>query len=343
MAETIVVTPTINEITVTPTVQAVTLASSGPQGPKGDNGVATATAPITYDSGTQTVGIDQTGLTLAQSQVTGLVSALAGTAKLGSANAFTAGGHTITSEGVGVINLTLRLIASQTAAPFRIRNSADNGDVFQVDTSGQIRLPAILNSNTFSNCRLQIQDTGLRVDTGVAANVPLRVQNTNSSPTGNLTEWLSSGGTPTTIIAPNGQIGTTARVTVGQTTISTDGQLSVTGNTDRVQFAIRGNGTQTTDLQQWLNNGGTSLASVSSGGGFVAQFVQVQSGGLVQLASSNSGGVLRMTKQTAAYANPGANIAGLYFRDGTTGGTLKLVVRAGATGSEITILDNIPT
>jgi len=49
-----------------------------------------------------------------------------------------------------------------------------------------------------------------------------------------------------------------------------------------------------------------------------------------------------MTKQTVATTNPGAGIGSLYFRDGTTAGTLKLVVRAGAAGAETTILDNNP-
>jgi hypothetical protein len=50
--------------------------STGATGPTGPTGVVTATAPITYDSGTQTVAINQAGLTLAQSQITGLVSVL---------------------------------------------------------------------------------------------------------------------------------------------------------------------------------------------------------------------------------------------------------------------------
>jgi hypothetical protein len=49
-----------------------------------------------------------------------------------------------------------------------------------------------------------------------------------------------------------------------------------------------------------------------------------------------------MAKQTAQAASPGAGNAHLYFRDGTNAGTLKLVVRAGASGAETTILDNIP-
>ena len=60
------------------------------------------------------------------------------------------------------------------------------------------------------------------------------------------------------------------------------------------------------------------------------------------LRENNSGGRLQLVKQTAADSNPGANNARIYFRDGTTAGTLKLVVRAGAAGAETTILDNIP-
>ena len=41
-------------------------------------GVVAATAPITYNAETQTVGINQSGLTLAQSQITGLETALSG-------------------------------------------------------------------------------------------------------------------------------------------------------------------------------------------------------------------------------------------------------------------------
>ena len=44
---------------------------TGPQGPQGDPGVIAATAPITYDSGTQTVAIDESGIEIAPSQVTG--------------------------------------------------------------------------------------------------------------------------------------------------------------------------------------------------------------------------------------------------------------------------------
>lgn len=51
--------------------------ADGQDGADGTPGVVAATAPVTYDAPTQTVGIDQTGLTIAESQVTGLVADLA--------------------------------------------------------------------------------------------------------------------------------------------------------------------------------------------------------------------------------------------------------------------------
>jgi hypothetical protein len=47
-------------------------------GAAGPAGVVAATSPITYNSETQTVGITQSGLTLEQSQITGLSTALSG-------------------------------------------------------------------------------------------------------------------------------------------------------------------------------------------------------------------------------------------------------------------------
>jgi hypothetical protein len=51
---------------------------AGANGATGPSGVVAATAPITYNSSTQTVGINQSGLTLEQSQITGLSTSLSG-------------------------------------------------------------------------------------------------------------------------------------------------------------------------------------------------------------------------------------------------------------------------
>jgi hypothetical protein len=67
------------------TVQTA-VGATGPTGPTGPSGVIAVTAPIT-NSGTSTsanIGIDQTGITIAQSQVTSLVSDLALKAPLAS-------------------------------------------------------------------------------------------------------------------------------------------------------------------------------------------------------------------------------------------------------------------
>jgi hypothetical protein len=61
----------VNEVT-----GAVTVVAAGPRGVQGVPGVVTATAPLTYDSGTQTVALDESGIEIAPSQVTGLINAL---------------------------------------------------------------------------------------------------------------------------------------------------------------------------------------------------------------------------------------------------------------------------
>jgi hypothetical protein len=60
------------------------------------------------------------------------------------------------------------------------------------------------------------------------------------------------------------------------------------------------------------------------------------------LREENSGGALTQQRAISSPTNPGDNLAKMYFRDGTTAGTLKLVVKSGTAGAETTILDNIP-
>jgi len=548
--------------------------------------------------------------TVSQSQVTSLTTDLTNRAVLNAGNAFTTGGHTITSEGTTVFPLSIIPFTGQTANTFRVRNSANNGDLMSVDSSGQVRSPAYLNPNSFNNSRIRPLDAGSIIDTGIFTNVALTVQNTNGTATANLTEWKNSGGTVVAKVGQTGDLtagfayvsglrdlsatgayinttstnvllnartatnkglvvqgaasqsaslfeiqdstgGTSVKINqVGNTTlygnltsvnnatfspnstatvplnvqgaasqsanlqnwlnsaggtatgIDFGGKLFIgasnptgasihvsTGNLARVgqviqsvtsqtadQFQIRDassgvlggrnavgqaftgstttiksavggtiqsiatganplvtmasiyylsngdlvtlagttggtyDGTfvvastispttftitsalttgqasaagtvsvpaqknitsrsagtigavirgavgQNANLQEWQNSAGTVLASISSAGalsvssgnatitsGGVVRGVQVSTNtDLATMRESNSGGFLRMTKQTAALTNPGANLAGLYFRDGTTLGTLKLVVRAGAAGAETTILDNIP-
>jgi len=98
---------------------------------------------------------------------------------------------------------------------------------------------------------------------------------------------------------------------------------------------------QSANIQEWQNSSGGSLATIYSNGGALFPYIGSASNQYL-VSTENSGGLFQAVRQTAAAANPGANSAKLYFRDGTTTGTLKLVVRAGTAGAETTILDNIP-
>lgn len=60
-----------------------------------------------------------------------------------------------------------------------------------------------------------------------------------------------------------------------------------------------------------------------------------------RLGAENAGGWLRKAKLTAAAAAPGAGFGQLYWRAGTTVGTLKLIGIAGTSNIEVTIVDNV--
>jgi hypothetical protein len=55
-----------------------------------------------------------------------------------------------------------------------------------------------------------------------------------------------------------------------------------------------------------------------------------------------SGGNLTLKRASSSATAPGDNYIKVYVRDGTNSGTLKLCVRAGSSGAETTLLDNIP-
>jgi hypothetical protein len=105
-------------------------------------------------------------------------------------------------------------------------------------------------------------------------------------------------------------------------------------------IVVRGVASQTANLQEWQNSAGSILGSVAANG-------DINTTGFFRLAGDailgreNGGTALRMIKATSTPGNLSTGVARLYFRDGTTVGTLKLVVKAAA-GAETTILDNIP-
>jgi hypothetical protein len=238
-----------------PTGATGATGAQGPQGIQGNTGVVTATAPITYDSGTQAVGIDLTNI-----------------AQRNTGNAFT-GAQTFTGTAPASFVMVMRAAASQSTDILNVQNASGQGTL-AFDSGGRL---VTRTGSTFSN--------------------------------------VTSGGG--------------------------NAIFASTFYAAAVPVAIRGAASQTANLQEWQNSAGTVLAFVRNDGVIRAPFLSTSTNFLF-VGEQNSGGYIGMTKQTAAISNIGANRAGIYFRDGTNAGTLKLVVRAGAAGAETTILDNIP-
>ena len=268
----VVIDQTLAEVSITtgpagPSGPTGPTGATGPQGPTGptgatgDTGVAVATSPITYDAGSKTVAFDQ-----AANNTTNDTRY----ARLGSANAFTVGGHTITAQGAAVVPLTLTGASGQTANLFTAGSVVITKDSY-------VRAPVL-------------QGTG--------ASNPFFAMNA-----GNIT------------------LNTVAATSIG--------------------MIVKGAASQTANLQEWQNSAGSVLTRVMSDG--VVRATRYDTNNFkVLIGEEATGGFVTLARPTGVLYNPGANSGRLYFRDGTTTGTLKLVVRAGAAGAETTILDNIP-
>ena len=184
------------------------------------------------------------------------------------------------------------------------------------------------------------------LNTGAAGSIGLIVKGA-SGQSAKIQEWQNNSGTTLNAIGTNGEMqGQYFGALAGgkafiQTNFDTNGLAVLTGAAANKGLIVRGAASQTANLQEWQNSAGTNLATVRYDGVINAPEIRTSSNNIM-LREENSGGFVNFIRETAAGANPGANQAKLYFRDGTNAGTLKLVVRAGAAGAETTILDNIP-
>jgi hypothetical protein len=416
----------------------------GQTGATGASGVVSVTSPITNTgtSGSAIVGIDQTLLAVSQSQVTNLVSDLAGKASLGAANTFTVGGHVINTGTAATKGLTIKRVASQTAnmLEFQLQDGTilsrvdSSGDIYvglikssyqnQAFAGGAAIVPLLVRGAASQTADLlQIQNstptnlfsvssagliTAKVVSNAANQNRGLLLSNTSDTWQSGLYLKSDGSGNPRiALLAPTGALGeavsidSAAKVGIGST--APTAQLDVySGAAARIGMIVRGAASQSVDLQQWQASDGSTKSYIDSTGRVMSQtagnfgglsagqaFLGVQTqagvvGLLVKGAASqsadllqiqNSGGTVQvkvdsggylssigyvltlsqgsferafggamigMAKTTSTVTNPGASMARLYFVDGTTTGTLKLVVKAGAAGAQTTILDNIP-
>jgi hypothetical protein len=127
-------------------------------------------------------------------------------------------------------------------------------------------------------------------------------------------------------------------------TITTTGTLAV--DSAVIPFL---NGTQTfTGTQTMVAGSSNTSTLIIKGAGGTANILQVMSSANVVVASISqagdiTGNSLALNKQATSPASPGANTAIQFIKDGTDAGTLKIAIKAGIDGAEITLVDNIQT
>jgi hypothetical protein len=302
--------------------------ATGATGATGPTGVVTATAPVTYNSGTQTIGLDLTNIAPKASPT------FTGTVTL----PFTNSGI-VHSTSAGVMGVS-------AAAPGLgyIPYTAPVTGLYSWQNLALIPKTNVANAFTVGGHSITAEGTAI---------VPLVLKG-SSGQTGNLFEIQNNAGTVLSRVTSTGVIETgqyvnmatsaNAGIAVGGTyrlRMTNGNTISVGSNASTVNFIVQGVASQSANLQEWQNSAGTILGFVSAAG--VGRFENVgTSNGVAVIGHNASGGHFTFIKANSAMANPGSGAGRVYFRDGTTAGTLKLVVRAGASGAETTILDNIP-
>jgi hypothetical protein len=162
---------------------------TGDTGPQGSSGVVSVTSPIT-NTGTSTaanIGIDQSGLTLAQSQITGLVTALGAKANLSGGNEFTEA-QTMLGTVASSKVLEIKGASGQSASFFEVLANAGN-TLFRVNATGYGMTPLgfISGGTTMpTNARSAFYTAG-------SSSIGVVVQGA-ASQSANLQEWRNSAG-----------------------------------------------------------------------------------------------------------------------------------------------------
>jgi hypothetical protein len=206
--------------------------------------------------------------TVTQSQVTSLVSDLAGKAALGSANSFTVGGQIVSSQSDTVMPLTLRR-ASVTATASILEFQTSTGTALStVDASGFGNF-ARVSAGSATNLGYGV----MSVNTGATATKGVVIQGV----TGQSANLFDAIGNNTVSITGAGLLVADASIQATgfrnpsvQTVLSlnTSGINVFSNNPTATNkgLVIRGAASQSGSLQEWQNSGATALASVDASG-----------------------------------------------------------------------------
>jgi hypothetical protein len=197
--------------------------------------------------------------TVTQSQVTSLVTDLAGKAALGSANTFTTG-QAINAISDADIPLQLRRFSATQTANLTEWETSTGTALSTVDASGFGNF-ARVSAGSASNLGFATLSV-LSVSAGTVGAVIRGA----ASQSANLQQWQNSGATALASVDASG-FGNFTRVSAGGATDLGYGAMSVnTGGTATIGLVIRGASGQTASLQEWQNSGGTLLSNITSSG-----------------------------------------------------------------------------
>jgi hypothetical protein len=170
-------------------------------------------------------------------------------------------------------------VKGDTGATGAKGDKGDTGDTGPQGPSGVIAVTApITNSGTSTSANIGIDTANFpllntantftggvqQITTASAATKGLIVK-ASASQTANVTEWQDSAGNPGTYITSLNRIFTNQRFAMNDTNFT--GFFTVFGaSAGTVQAIVRGAASQTADLQQWQDSGGTVLGRINSGG-----------------------------------------------------------------------------
>jgi hypothetical protein len=132
-----------------------------------------------------------------------------------------------------------------------------------------------------------------------------------TSQSANLQEWQDSAGTVLARVNPSGDI--FARIAYVGTSTNM-GMLNVnTFATANVGIAVRGQASQTADLQQWQNSAGTVLVDISAEGVLEAPLVQnAQTGTTYTTVLSDAGKLVELNNASAITVTVPTNATAAY-------------------------------
>jgi hypothetical protein len=297
-------------------------------------GSVAVTAPIT-NTGTPTapvIGINQSALSIAESQVTNLVSDLAGKANLAGGNSFT-GAQVLTASTATDKPLTLVAAAGQSAALQQWQNSGGT-------TTSQISADGTLFASRFAYFG-SVQTAGLSnaivsVVPTAASSIPVAIRGA-ASQSADLQQWQNSSGGTVTRVDSNGAIAS-GNTILGQIT-------SIPASTATKGLVVRGVSGQSANLFEIQNSTPTTLVSVGNDGAithnaFYQNFNNMLTSGRMAIGTSSLPSGVQLGVYSGGTANKGLVIRGA---SGQTNNLQEWQASDGGTAARVTSSGSLVT